>query len=183
MNMFLLLVLLVAGEGVYFEYNQQKQVEAGIEKQLTAWQTTVNGLDAEIRDLTNAKNDILKATAQAEADIEKSNMTLAKAQSMIVLSKAEQEAKAAEEAGALGTIVTKDGQTYKNCQLLKVYPDGITFNHDDGITKVLFPQLPPALQKRFGYDPQAQSALQAAQMRYQEQLRAANGGGANPPAQ
>ena len=99
------------------------------------------------------------------------------------MSEAEQEAKAAEEAGALGTVVTKDGQTYKNCQLLKVYPDGITFSHDDGITKVLFSQLPPALQKRFGYDPQEQSALEAAQMRYQQQLRAANGGEVNPSSQ
>ena len=55
----------------------------------------------------------------------------------------------------LGTIVTLDGRTFQSCRLLKVEPDGITFNHTEGITKVLFPLLRPELQKQYGYDPHA----------------------------
>jgi len=51
----------------------------------------------------------------------------------------------------LGTIVTLDGRAYQQCQLLKVEPDGITFSHAEGITKVMFRFLPLELQKRFGH--------------------------------
>jgi hypothetical protein len=57
--------------------------------------------------------------------------------------------------------------------VLKVEADGVTFSHDDGITKVLFPLLPPTIQKQFDYDPQKAVAQTDAQERYNEQQAAA----------
>ena len=185
MNVLLLLVFLVAGEGVYFEYTQQQQINDGIQLQLTGWQVVVNSLEAENRDLTNTKNDILKNTTALEGGIENSNALITKAQAEINAAKAKT-AKPPPAPGqidpALGTITTTDGQTFHDCQLLKIEADGITFNHADGITKVMFTRLTPETQKKFGYDPQADSALQAAQMRYQEQLRQAGAPNANQTA-
>ncbi len=188
MNVLLLLILLVAGEGVYFEYTQQTQIDAGIQIQLTSWQGIVNGLEAENRDLTNTKNAILKQTTALEAGIEKSSAEIAQAQALMTAAEKQKADEEAKKASAdridpnLGTIATTDGRTFQNCQLLKIEADGITFNHADGITKVLFPRLSPEFQKKFGYDPQAEAARQAAQQRYEEQLQAAGVGGASQTA-
>ena len=56
--------------------------------------------------------------------------------------------------------------------MLKVESDGVTFSHDDGITKILFPFLPPDLQKQFGYDPQKATAEADAQLRFDQQQQA-----------
>ena len=188
MNVLLLLLLLVAGEGVYFEHTQRLQIDAGIQIQLTQWQSVVNSLDAENKDLADTRNGILKQTTALESGIEKSNADLARTQALLTAAEKQHEAEEAQKASAgridpsLGTITTTDGRTFQNCQLLKIEADGITFNHADGITKVMFPKLPAALQKTFGYDPQADSARQAAQARYEEQSREAGGGGASQTA-
>jgi hypothetical protein len=82
-------------------------------------------------------------------------------------------AAAASNSNNLGTITTLDGRTFENCKVLKVEADGVTFSHDDGITKVLFPLLPPTIQKQFDYDPQKAVAQTDAQERYNEQQAAA----------
>jgi hypothetical protein len=74
-------------------------------------------------------------------------------------------ATAAANGTNIGTITTLDHHTYTNCRVLKVEQDGVTFSHDDGITKILFPMLPPDVQKQFGYTPQAAVAQTEAQIR------------------
>ena len=53
------------------------------------------------------------------------------------------------------TITTISGQTYTECVLSRVTPDGISFTHSMGVAKVPFTDLDPALAAQFGYDPVA----------------------------
>lgn len=82
-------------------------------------------------------------------------------------------AAATSNSNNIGTVTTLDGRTFHNCKVLKVETDGVTFSHDDGITKVLFPLLPPNVQKQFDYDPQKAVAQTDAQVRYDQQQAAA----------
>lgn len=55
-------------------------------------------------------------------------------------------------------IVASNGvptQVLKNARIKKVYPDGITFIHDSGMSKVPFEKLPKEFQTKFGYDEKA----------------------------
>jgi hypothetical protein len=53
------------------------------------------------------------------------------------------------------TITTIYGDTYTDCVLDKITPDGISFMHSTGAAKVPFSSLDPALAAQFGYDPDA----------------------------
>ena len=35
-----------------------------------------------------------------------------------------------------GTITTRDGKAYYECQVMHIYPDGVTFAHRDGASKI-----------------------------------------------
>lgn len=59
-------------------------------------------------------------------------------------------------------FVTADGQIYRNVQVRHIEPDGLTFHHDGGVTKVNFTALPEELQKKYEYDPKAAVAYQKA---------------------
>ncbi len=59
-------------------------------------------------------------------------------------------------------VATTDGQIYRNVQVWKVEPDGLTFRHDEGLTKVDFPLLPEEWQKKYEYDPELSAAYQRA---------------------
>ena len=48
----------------------------------------------------------------------------------------------------------------------------MTFSHDDGITKILYPLMPPNIQKLFDYDPQKAVAQTEAQIHYDQQQSA-----------
>jgi hypothetical protein len=50
-------------------------------------------------------------------------------------------------------IVTTYGQIFRNTEILNVEPDGLTFRHAGGVTKLGFPALGEELQKKHGYDP------------------------------
>jgi len=91
-------------------------------------------------------------------------------------------ATAASNSAGVGTFTTLDGHTYSNCKVLKVEQDGVTFSHDDGITKVLYPLMPPNIQKMFDYDPQKAVAQTDAQIRYNEQQAALSNGAPATPA-
>ena len=75
-------------------------------------------------------------------------------------------------------LTTTDGQIYRNVQTWKVEPDGVTFRHDEGLTKLEFPLLPEDWRKRYAYDPEEAAAyrrvmadaMQEAE-RTQQQLR------------
>lgn len=49
-------------------------------------------------------------------------------------------------------IKTLSGKTYSHCQVVRNYPDGVTFRHSRGMAKVLFTDMTPEGRKHFGYD-------------------------------
>jgi hypothetical protein len=62
----------------------------------------------------------------------------------------------------LPDVKTTDGREFKNVSVTKVEPDGITVMTNDGVEKILFPVLPPDIQKKFNYDPQKAAIYAAA---------------------
>ena len=57
-------------------------------------------------------------------------------------------------------LAAVDGRIYRNVQVWKAEPDGVTFRHDEGLTKLAFPLLPEDWQKKYGYNPEAAAAYQ-----------------------
>jgi hypothetical protein len=53
-----------------------------------------------------------------------------------------------------------DGKEYKNVKVSRVEPDGIVVTFSGGIVKIPFIELPPEIQKKYGYDPKASAAFQ-----------------------
>ena len=54
---------------------------------------------------------------------------------------------------AIPEITTLTGKTYRQCEIVRVHPDGVSFTHATGAAKVLFEDLSPVWQGRLGYDP------------------------------
>ena len=50
-------------------------------------------------------------------------------------------------------LVTTYGQVFRNVEILQAEPDGLTFRHDGGVTKLGFPSLSEELKQKHGYDP------------------------------
>ncbi len=50
-------------------------------------------------------------------------------------------------------ITTLTGKTYRDCEIVRVHPDGVSFTHATGAAKVLFEDLPAEWRARLGYDP------------------------------
>ena len=50
-------------------------------------------------------------------------------------------------------ITTRKGVTYRQATVTKVEPDGVRISHADGAAKILFEDLPDALQRQYNYDP------------------------------
>ena len=50
-------------------------------------------------------------------------------------------------------LVATDGRVYRNVQVRKIEPDGLTIRHAAGLTKLTFPLLPESWQKKYEYDP------------------------------
>ena len=59
-------------------------------------------------------------------------------------------------------LVAADGRIFRNAQVWKSEPDGLTFHHDEGLTKLEFPLLPEAWRQKYGYDPEAAAAYRQA---------------------
>src|SRR6266480_1080540 len=55
---------------------------------------------------------------------------------------------------------TVEGKEYKNATVSRVEPDGIVIAFSGGIVKLPFTELPPEIQKKYGYDPQGAAAFQ-----------------------
>jgi hypothetical protein len=49
-------------------------------------------------------------------------------------------------------ITTPSGQTYKNCKVTRVEPDGVTCLHSKGIVKLRYTELPPEMRSQYDYD-------------------------------
>jgi hypothetical protein len=73
----------------------------------------------------------------------------------------------------LGTVTTTDGNTYQDCHLIKVEEDCIVVTYPDGIVEIYYRVMPPALQKRFGFDPRKGQALTDDQVETEEEERQA----------
>lgn len=54
-----------------------------------------------------------------------------------------------------GDLVTTYGQIFRNIEITRVEPDGLTLRHDGGVTKLWFPALSDELRQKHGYDPVA----------------------------
>jgi hypothetical protein len=50
-------------------------------------------------------------------------------------------------------IVTTYGQVFRNTEIVREEPDGLTFRHAGGQTKLGFPALGVEMQQKYGYDP------------------------------
>lgn len=72
-----------------------------------------------------------------------------------------------------GTITTLKGKSFYECQVVHVYPDGVTFSHRNGASKIPFAELPENLRSQFRYDPKAEADYQKQQaaLRKAEQER------------
>ena len=57
-------------------------------------------------------------------------------------------------------LAAADGRIFRNVQVWKREPDGLTLHHDEGLTKLEFSLLPEDWQKKYGYDPEAAAAYQ-----------------------
>lgn len=57
-------------------------------------------------------------------------------------------------------LVTNDGYVFRRVEIRLTEPDGLTFRHDGGVTKLHFATLPEAVRKQYGYDPKAAAKYQ-----------------------
>lgn len=191
MNYFLLFVILALCGGGYYEYTLQQESDVKYQRQTSNLANQVTKLQSDNAAIEDEKAKLSKNLADAQAKIADLTAQIAAAAEAAKAAKA---AEAAAKAAAtpspstnsstpvfsnnLGMVTTLDGKTFQNCQLLRVEADGITFNHSSGITKVLFPLLSPALQKKLGYDPKNGTNLTAEQVQALEAQRKA----APPPS-
>lgn len=72
-----------------------------------------------------------------------------------------------------GTITTRNGKSFYECQVMHIYPDGVTFSHRNGAARIPFADLPENLRREFRYDPKAEAEYQKEQaaLRKAEQER------------
>jgi hypothetical protein len=62
-----------------------------------------------------------------------------------------------------GSITTREGKTYFDCQVMRIYPDGVSFAHRNGAAKIAFADLPESLRAEFRYDPKVEAEYQKEQ--------------------
>lgn len=66
-------------------------------------------------------------------------------------------------------LAAADGRIYRNVQVRKIEPDGLTLRHDAGLTKLAFPLLPEDWQRKYEYDPQKAARYERATAAAREQ--------------
>lgn len=167
MNYFLMILIIAIAGFAYYQHNQDEQQVAALQQQISDLQDKAKAAPA-----PNAAATAAAHPAPAPAPVVQ---VVAPQTHSSAIDEAAHAATVAATSNSnnLGSITTLDGRSYQNCKVLKVESDGVTFSHDEGITKVLYPFLPPSIQKQFGYDPQQAAAEADAQVRYQQQAAAA----------
>lgn len=75
-----------------------------------------------------------------------------------------------------GDFVANNGQVFRNVEIIRTEPDGITLRHDGGVTKLWFPSLTEEQRQKYGYDPIAARQYQRDEAAKRRALREA------PPA-
>lgn len=63
-------------------------------------------------------------------------------------------------AAGIEKITTLRGKTYRQCEIVKVHPDGVSFTHANGAAKILFTDLSKEWRARLGYDADKAEAYQ-----------------------
>jgi hypothetical protein len=188
MNYFLILIILALGGGGYYEYTTLQQQNATDHQALTELQAKFDTIQAENQKLQDENTQLTKGVADAQAKAADLAKQLQAAQGSVPPAVPLLASQGMSGAGAggtapttpaapatnnLGTIVTLDGKTFPNGQLMKVQSDGVVISYPGGITQIAYAVMPPDLQKRFGYDPHQAAALTEAQIEYQEEQRKA----------
>jgi hypothetical protein len=183
MNYFLVAIVIGMAGFAYYQHNQDEQQIAALQQQLSDSKSAPASHPAALSVVSPDTSTPSPATSPVPAVANVGPATapllaikvVAPSSNSSAVDEAANAAKVAATSNSnnLGTITTLDGRTFQNCKVLKVEADGVTFSHDDGITKILFPLLPPAVQKQFDYDPQKAVAQAGAQARYDEQQAAA----------
>lgn len=63
------------------------------------------------------------------------------------------------------TLVTLDGEVYEEVRVLHVEPDGVTYRHAWGITKIPFTTLPETIRQTYDYDAMEARTYRAARVK------------------
>ncbi|MES2593873.1 MAG: hypothetical protein V4662_00975 [Verrucomicrobiota bacterium] len=58
----------------------------------------------------------------------------------------------------IAKITTLAGKTYRQCHIVKVHPDGVSFRHANGAARILFTDLSKDWRDRLGYSPSKAAA-------------------------
>ncbi len=69
-------------------------------------------------------------------------------------------------------VTTLAGTTYHEVRMVRVEPDGVTWEHSTGIVKVDFTDLPEAVRRTYHYDAKRATAFRDAQTQAQQQFAA-----------
>ena len=67
-------------------------------------------------------------------------------------------------------LVTTDGEIFRNVQVRRIEPDGLTIHHDTGLTKVELARLSEEMQKKYEYDFSKAEAYRRATAASKDQL-------------
>lgn len=79
-------------------------------------------------------------------------------------------------ADTIPEITTLQGRTFRQCEIVRVHPDGVSFRHATGAARVMYSDLSPEWRSRLGYDPEKAAAHlqeQKAQAEKREEARRA----------
>lgn len=176
----LVVVLLGLGGGSYYQYQRGQKALLAAEQRISLLQARLNKLQVENLALHQAKEELTQNLRQAEASLAHQAAGPAAPRTGDMTPVESPPASTTPPnpspdvpSNELGTIVTLDGHAFQNCHLLRVQVDAISIRHASGQARILFPFLPPDLQKRFGYDAHQAGQLSLTQVKYQEDLRKA----------
>jgi len=71
---------------------------------------------------------------------------------------------------SVGTITTKDGSVYSNAVIKSSNDAYVTVQHNDGVTRIMLPNLPDSLQTKYKYNPEKSASFLAAEKESRKRL-------------
>lgn len=71
---------------------------------------------------------------------------------------------------SVGTITTKDGSVYSNSVIKSSNDAYVTVQHNDGVTRIMLPNLPDSLQSKYKYNPEKSASFLAAEKESRKRL-------------
>jgi hypothetical protein len=163
----LLLLALLAGGAAYYEYNWEQQSTTGFQGQIQQLESQLAQLKSENKKLNDEKANLARQTPTV-LPANDGGTTALPGQAPVL-----PPATGSAPIEDLATFTTITGKTYQDPKLLKIEATDIVISSAEGITQVSYDIMPPDLQKKFGWDPKKSTTLNAAEIRYQQQLDAA----------